>query len=256
MSESAPAKLEPALSAHEQQVESIARDIKRLSSAVKAWRKACAAGAPTGRAKSANQAADLAQKIENQIEEAVNAWDFDVRAYLVDDWLQELAEAAASVGLRAFRDDEMCVIPPLALSARPGQESLYLGKERLKMLRPSAVVAEVQARLAKGRDSANEEFLESVYRSWLRRQDKSSPLIKFREVYDLFCLAPGWRKENARPIFAQQIYSLHSGGLSATRDGKGFNLEEPSSRVSGGDVFEVRARDGRPIRYYGISFAG
>lgn len=248
-------RLEPALADQDRRLEAISKDLGRLNSSVKAWRKSCADGALSVRTKSAAQALELAERLKTQLAECSESWEFDSRIYLADDWMDELLEAASAADLRAFKDDDECIIPPLVLSARPSQESIFLGKERLKMLRPKAVVKEIQARLAKSRDAANQEFLESVFKAWDRRSNTTTALVRFRDVYETFCLAPGWKKENSRAVFAQQIYSLHTSGLTTTRDGTAFNLQEPSSKVSGADIFEVRARDGRPIRYYGISFA-
>lgn len=248
-------RLEPALGDQEQRLEAIAKDLSRLNSAVKAWRKACSDGALATRSKSAAQAVELADRLRIQLADCSQSWDFDARTYLADEWIQELLEAAAAADLRAFKDDDECVVPPLVLSSRPSQESIFLGKERLKMMRPKSVVKEIQTRLAKSRDAANQEFLESVFKAWDRRANPRTALVKFRDVYDMFCLAPGWKKDNSRAVFAQQIYGIHTSGLTTTRDGTPFNLQEPSSKVSGAEIFEVRARDGRPIRYYGISFA-
>ena len=247
-------KLEPALADQESRLEGIARDVSRLNGAIKAWRKSVAEGVLPQRAKSASQAAELVSKIDAQVNECADSWAFDAKSYLVDSWMDELIEAAAESDLRAFRDEDALVVPPLVLLARPSQESMFLDKERLRIMRQKAVLKELQARLAKGREAANQDFLDSLYRAWDRRPDKASSLLRFREAYETFCLAPGWKKENSRAAFVQQIYALHTSGLSLTRDGTPFNLQEPSSKVAVSDIFEVRAKDGRPIRYYGISF--
>ena len=124
----------------------------------------------------------MVSRLRTQLEDCSDSWEFDSRTYLADEWITELLEAAAAADLRAFKDDDECVVPPLVLSSRPSQESIYLGKERLKMLRPKAVVKEIQARLAKSRDAANQEFLESVFKALDRRANPSTALVKFRDV--------------------------------------------------------------------------
>jgi hypothetical protein len=74
-------------------------------------------------------------------------------------------------------------------------------------------------------------------------------------VYELFALAPGWKKENPEASFARQIYALHHHGRELrTRDGKAIEYEEPSGRVKDRDIFSVISHDGNLIRYYGIRF--
>jgi len=76
----------------------------------------------------------------------------------------------------------------------------------------------------------------------------------FREVYSLFALTPGWKKENTELDFGQMIYALSTSSLQTTKDGKRFQIQTPSGEVRARDKFPVYGEDGRLHEFYAIRF--
>ena len=82
----------------------------------------------------------------------------------------------------------------------------------------------------------------------------SDPTVKFRDMHDLFCVTPGWKKDNPPIVFGQAIYAMHRSDLRTTRAGRLFEIVYPSGNSKERDVFSVIGEDGKTVRYYGIRF--
>lgn len=251
-------KLEPVLAAHQQEVERLAKSLKRLGAAVRAWKKACVMGHMVNRARSAQAAVQQLEELGESAREAADSWEFDVQAYLESpEWRREVIEAArARHGMRVHDDEagSQLLSTPVAVQAQPAREALRIGRASWPAIRPSAVADELKRLRDRLSESNSQEFLESLYAAcqWQKRDDRL--FITFRKAYELFCLAPGYRKENPRSVFGMQIYALHRSGTHTTRSGKAIQWEWPSGKPQDRDIFEVRAEDGRQLRFYGIWF--
>lgn len=248
--------LEDALAAHEQRVDVLLKQGGRYLAALKAWRKACELGDLGKLAGAAAQAAELAPGLAVPTAETAAAWDFDVRGYLErGEWLAEVQAAAAERhSLRTTIDDDTLISSPVVVEAVPARAALKLGRAALRSLRPRVVAAELK-RLRDRNTAANSAaFLEALHGTWQRLATDARPVAEFWEVYELFCLAPGWKKDNPPTAFAQSIYALQLSGLRATRSGQTFELTRPSGKVNERRVYSVVAEDGEVIRYYGIRF--
>jgi hypothetical protein len=99
------------------------------------------------------------------------------------------------------------------------------------------------------------EFLESLYAVWNRQKASGAVHLRLREVYDMWSLTPGWKRENPLAKFAQDVYALHRSELRATRGGVPFELVTPSANVKASEVLTVIAEDGRTLRFTGIRFS-
>jgi hypothetical protein len=116
------------------------------------------------------------------------------------------------------------------------------------------VVAELK-RLRERTGAANsQEFLESLYGVWNRLKTKETIFFRFKEIYTLFCLTPGWKRENPPAKFAQDIYALHLSGLTYTRSGILFEFVYPTGSAKESEIITVISEDGRSIRYHGFRF--
>jgi hypothetical protein len=121
------------------------------------------------------------------------------------------------------------------------------------------VIAELLRLREQGAKQNVQEFLDSLWQAveYLgrnREQRSTTAFAKLRDIYDLFCLTPGWKKENSEATFAQFLYALHRSDLRVTRSGKIYEFEFPAGHPKAREVFEVVAEDGKTIRYYGIHF--
>jgi hypothetical protein len=248
--------LEEALQEHEEQVTALLKSANRYVGALKAWKKACQTGEIGNLQKAAGQAAEIGRSLPEATEQTQSAWQFDVRGYLEDgDWIREVQSIATEkYDLRTIEDDGTLISSPVTVRSLPGRGTLAIGKLNWQKLRP-VLVAEELKRLRDRAASANsQEFAESLFGAWQYLSSNGTTTVRFRDIYTLFSLTPGYKKDNPPAAFAQQIYALHRSGVRTTRGGRKFEIEYPSGRIKESDVFQVTAEDGRLLRYYSIYF--
>ena len=247
--------LEDELQEQEDRVDALLKSAGKYVAALKGWKKACQIGHLGNRQKAAALAGELAPQLAAPVEEAAEAWQVDARAYLEgDDWRRDLRAALEKQGLRVLEEGDTLIVPPFVVRAVPGRGALALGKLNWPTIQPRVVAAELK-RLKEAGAGNSQEFADSLFAVCSRlNPGTDSPFAKFRDVYDLFSLTPGWKKDNPPAAFGQAIYALHRSGLQATRAGRRFEFEYPSGNVKDRDVYTVIAEDGRPIRYFGVQF--
>jgi hypothetical protein len=242
--------------ADEERAEGLLKAANRYVGALKAWKKACQMGHFSNRQKAATQAAELASTLLEPTAEASSAWTFDVREYLAGDaWREELNEAASKVELRLIEDNETLISSPVVVRSQPGRNALQIGKVNWPQLRPRLVVNELKRLRDRAAAANSQEFVESLAGAYDYLKEAEEIFVKFRDIYTLFSLTPGWKKENPPAAFGQAIYALHLSDVHATRGGRRYEMIYPSSNVKEKDVFTVMSEDGRAIRYMGIRFS-
>lgn len=248
--------LEEALQEHEERVDGLLRAANKYVGTLKAWKKACQAGHVGNLQKAAALAEELSGALPETTAEAKNAWQFDTRAYLEgDEWRSELQSVAATrFSLRTLEDEDTLISSPVAVRAQPARQALALGKMSWPALRPRVVAAELKRLRDRAAGANSQEFAESLFGACQRLGGKDNPVARFRDIYDLFCLTPGYKKENPPAAFGQQIYALHRSDVRATRGGRKLEIEYATGNVKEKDIFTVIAEDGRPVRYYNIWF--
>lgn len=245
-------RLEPLLEAQDVALVRLLKEANGLVLLVKKWQKASAAGDFSALDKTGPEALRSAEALTARVRETEKGWRPE-GDYLSDGhWLDEIEELARiAADVRVLRDGESLVAPPSVVRAQGGY--LKLNGETRKGIRPSLLLQELR-KIAVRQPAGGKDFLQSLYAAWQGRPDKANSTLRFRDAYDLFALAPGWRAENSENAFAQRLYALHASDVYATRDGTPYSLQEPSGKVGPKDVFRVRGRDGREISYYGIGF--
>ena len=251
--------LERALDDEVERVKALEKQVSNLRSAVKAWLKAAQVGQIREREKSSSRTEMLVRQLCEAVEAAVREWNFNLDAYLErGTWQEELKRLAQQTGaVRTFAADypDALIVPPVTVRAVPANQSLQIGKKLFPQIRPSFV----HDHLKRLRDrmyapAASSEFLESLYQVAIREANGPNPFITFRRAYDIFCLAPGYKRDNSRIDFALSIFALQKSGLKTTRRGVSFKIEWPAANCKPSDVFTVIDEDGRTLKYYGIQF--
>ncbi len=252
--------LEEALTEHEKRIDSALKQSAQLTSTLKAWKKATAEGKLADRQKLADRALELSNSVIDPVRLASDSWSFDARDYLASEaWRHEIMESAKISGHRLFSEGEALISSPVMVRTDPTRQSLLIGKTRWGKLRPSLVVEELQKIRAKGeKQKAVQESMDALFAA-AKFLDKhpgatGSVKAKIRDIYDLFSLTPGWKKDNPESSFAQDLYAIHRSELRATRGGMRYEFEYPTGQPKPRDLFEVIDESGRPIRYYMIHF--
>lgn len=249
--------LEDALSEQEAVVDDLLKSAAKYAGALKSWKKACQTGHLPNRQKAAALAGEMAAPLAEAARTAGDGWQFDARTYLESDgeWRGELRAAMEKLGLRVLDEGETLISSPLVIRAVPGRAALALGKTVWPNLRPRVAAAEIKRLRERAASGNSQEFADSLLAACRHlAPDTDAPFAPFRDIYSLYSLTPGWKKDNPEAAFGQAIYALHRSGLGATRAGRKFEFEYPSGNVKERDVFTVIAEDGRPIRYWGVQF--
>lgn len=247
--------LDDVLKQQEEQVDALLKQYAKLGSALKQWKKSSEEGHLANRSKFAALTAELAPLLNEQAQTLANEWNFDARAYLESDaWKRELTQEAERLGLRVLEDGETLISSPVVVRAQPGSGKMLVGKEALATIRPSLVAKKLRDLRDRAAGANSQEFVESLFGAAQYLTKEGDVFARFRDIYELFCLTPGWKKENSPAAFGQKIYALHRSEIRTTRSGKKFNIEYPSGNVKDRDLFIVIAEDGRPVKYYGIAF--
>ncbi len=248
--------LEQALSDHEESVDTLLKAANKYVSTLKSWKKACQIGHMGNLQKFASTAAELVGALPETTADTRNAWTFDVRDYLESgEWRDELQTMAAEkFSLRTLKEDDFLVSSPVTVRAVPGRTALAMGKVNWPAIRPKAVAAELKHLREKTMNANVQEFVEGLYGACVYLSSKENPHAKFRDIYDLFCLTPGYKKENPPAAFGQQIYALHRSDVRATRGGRKLEIESATGSYKERDVFTVSSEDGHPLRYFTLWF--
>jgi hypothetical protein len=248
--------LEDALQEQETLVDDLLKSATKYVAALKSWKKACQIGHLGNRQKSAAQATELVAPLSQAAEFAAESWQFDARTYLESgEWRTELRAAAEKLGLRVLEEGDTLISSPLVVRAIPGRTALALGKASWPSLRPGPPPPPLKRLRERAAAGNSQEFADSLFAACRHlTPDNEAPFARFRDIYALYSLTPGWKKENPEAAFGQAIYALHRSGLSVTRAGRKFEFEYPSGNVKERDLFTVIAEDGRPIRYWGVQF--
>ena len=247
--------LEDALDEHQGQVDDLLKICIRLTSAAKSWRKACCEGNIVARQKLQVQFEELLPVVTQKAADAGLSWNFDAREYLESGrWRQDLMEAGERQQMRLLVDGEYMVSSPVLVRAQASRLCLQIGKHSWPKLRARVVATELKRIRDKKSNSGNQEFLEHLYIAWQDLPRDGATMATLNDIYERFAQAPGWKKENSRAAFGQQIHALARGEVRLTRDGKRFHLEHPSGRAKEREIFTIYREDGQPVRYYGIEF--
>lgn len=247
--------LEPALAELEDGLKDALSQAAKVSSALKQWRKSCAVGHMAQIKKNAETARDAATRLQEAVA-ALSRWSFDVERYLQEGhWQKEIASALQERhGMRARIEGSELVSTPVALRARPADGALSQGKKRVPEIRPSFVADRLASTRRRLQEAKTAELLEALYGAWKARRNPQTQLLGLKEAYEVFCLAPGWRKENSKSAFAESITALHQSGEQVTRDGRRLHFEFQQGTSRQQDMIIVRDAEGRELRFLGVHF--
>lgn len=247
-----------ALDTHQSLVEALDKASKRYARAVKQWLGACRLGEVARLPKLQAAAEEAANEIWEMMPEALASWQFDASSYLESGaWREDLQAALDELGVKYFpAEPKHLLVPPVAVRAQPGFKRLMIGKRGCTWLRPSVVANHLKGLTeVAASDRALQQFLESLYQAAKKYSKQGNYWIRFREVYDIFCLAPGWKADNPELLFGQRIHQLWTSSIRTTRDGSTANIEQPTEGKTGRDYFTVVADTGKNWSYHAIWFA-
>lgn len=249
-------RLEPALEMQEAKIEALTKQSKRLNACLTKWKKAASVGNLDDMTKATEAAKSEASELAVSVQSTAASWRFDSASWLGSgNWMSEVREIAMEKqSLRVRIDGPDLICPPLCLRAKSDGSALMSGRAVRKELRPSTIARDIAAARARLRGKNDQEFLEALYKAWKARPNPDAVVLKFKDAYKTFCLAPGWSKENKEGLFQESVLSLAKSRIGSTKDGTRYRLEQISGGFRPADAYFVRDEDGKEIDFVGIRF--
>lgn len=247
--------LEPALAKLEEDLTDALSQAAKVNSALKQWRKSCAVGHMAQMKKHSEAARDVVARLQKAVA-ALSQWSFDVDRYLKEGhWQKEIAGLLQEKhAMRALIQGSELVSTPVALRARPAVGVLSQGRKRLAEIRPSVVADNLAATRRRLQEAKTAELLEALYKAWKARRYQESPIIRLKDAYETFCLAPGWKEDNSESAFAESVLALYQSQEHVARDGHRLQFEFQQGTAKPRDLLIVHDAEGRELRFLGVRF--
>ena len=250
--------LEEALRRAESAAEGVVRALAAASREAKKAKSAAAVGHLKDLARAIGLAREAAATAAGAASGLEAAWTFDDRAYLESGaYTAELQAAAAAAGLTMIEQDGRLLTYPSVVKVVAGDAALEIDRQRMRRLRPSAVVAQLRAAQQKPPRFRAEQFIESLRAAYVlligRDGKKPGATVTLLDVYGVLTLMPGTAREYAKPEFARDVYLLDRSEVNRTRDGWRLRLPAATGTKTSSTLATVTP-EGQLKVYYGIAF--
>ncbi|MEO8888084.1 MAG: hypothetical protein ABI429_02150 [Jatrophihabitantaceae bacterium] len=253
------AGLEGALAQAEADVEDAARLAGAVARELKRARSAAGAGQVRELRRALDAAAAAAGDLAQAVVDATASYDIDESGLLASGaYSKELLATAAEAGVAMFEEDDRLLCYPSIVRVLPGDLALEVDRRRVRGLRPSVVIAQLQRAQDAGPRFRPEPFLASLLAGYdlvVARQGKAGgAVVRLLDVYAVLTLLPGQAREYTKPEFTRDLYLLDQSGVTAVGS-TGRSLRWAAStgtRLAG--VLTTVAKSGQQQRYWGIGF--
>ena len=251
--------LEAALAAAEAQA---ATALKAVAAVTRELKKAKAA-AVAGQVRDLRRAQEAAAVQAGEAGEAISAlrsdFTFDEAAHLASGaYTKEVLALAAEAGVAIVEEDDRLLCYPSLVRVLPGDAAIEVDKARDRRIRPSVVVANLQARQGRPARFKPQPFLAALldaYELVVAQQGRAfDATVALPDVWSVLTLLPGQAREYTRPEFARDLYLLDQSGVTEVR-GRTVRLPASTLTKKGAKVLSTVTRDGRHKLYSGISFS-
>jgi len=251
--------IEGALAQAEADVEAAARSAGNLVHELKRARTAAASGQLRDLRRALDAVADLAGDLRKAVLDARASYDVDEGDLLASGaYAKELLANAAVVGLAMFEEDDRLLCYPSIVRVLPGELALEIDRRRVRGLRPSVVVAQLQRAQNAGPRFKPESFLASLFGAYdlvLARQGKvAGAVVRLVDLYTVLTLLPGQARDYTKPEFTRDLYLLDQTGVTEVGStGRALRwAASTGTRLSG--VLTTVSKSGQQQRYWGIAF--
>lgn len=168
-------------------------------------------------------------------------------------YVQELLETAAASGIQLQRVGDALVAFPVVIRVAGKDRSLVIDGRRSNVVRPSAVVAHVQARLNEKSALPPERLIEVLYRAYraVCPEGDRGRAVMLSSIYEVLTLLPTTYSELD---FARDLTLLNQSGLRATKSGAVISLPASTGTKDRRKVYSFIDASGNVVEYFGIQF--
>ena len=250
--------IEGALARAEAQTDAATRSVAAVARELKRARSAAASGQVRDLRRALDAASALVDELQQEVEQARSSYDLDeVDLMASGAYTAQLLAAAKAAGLAMFEDDDQVLCYPSIVRVLPGDLALEIDRRRVRGLRPSVVVGQLERAQNAGPRFKPEPFLASVLAAYdlvVARQGKpGGTVVRLLDVYSVLTLLPGQAREYSKPEFTRDLYLLDQTGVTSAAGGRQLRWAASSgTRLAG--VLSTVAKSGQQQRYWGIAF--
>lgn len=187
------------------------------------------------------------------------AWPFSLEEeeqYLRDKFSSELLGEAKAARVSMFTRDEGLVCFPSLLKVMPSERALRIDRKRVSTLRPSFLIATLQATQAKRSRFDATRFLEALYRAYvmLVGEKEIGVTIPLARVYEAFTLFPGSATEYGKAEFGRDLLMLDQSNVTTTKSGASVSLPASTGTKGTRTALSIVGPDGNVVTFYGLRF--
>ncbi len=251
--------MEGALSGAQTQVEAAARLANALARELKRARSAASTGQVRELRRALDAAVELGREVEQGVAVARDSYDLEETELLASGaYAKELLATASEAGVAMSEEDDRLLCYPSIVRVLPADLALEIDRRRVRGLRPSVVVAQLERAQNAGPRFKPEPFLASLFAGYelvLARQGKAAnAVVRLQDVYSVLTLLPGQSRDYTKPEFTRDLYLLDQSGVTEVGS-TGWRLRWSAStgtRLAG--VLTTVARSGQQQRYWGVAF--
>jgi hypothetical protein len=254
--------LEAALAQAEIEAGTVLRAASRVVKALRGMQKA----AQQGDLRKLRAAPDAIRQSMNTLDAQVTqveaSWSFDEESYLRDGrFVAELLEEARRQGVRLIQQDDRLYSYPVLISVSPGDRMVKIDRKPERTIRPSVLIGMLRERQRAQPRFRSGAFLESLWAAYqivLERKGQKGevgPVVPLRDIYDLFTLMPGQKREYTLPEFTRDVYLLDQESELTTNNGATIAFHASTGTKSERNILSIVTQTGAEKRYFGISFS-
>ncbi|MGI8680329.1 MAG: hypothetical protein ACR2LX_16910 [Jatrophihabitans sp.] len=252
-------RFEGALARAENDIQAATRTAAAVTRELKRARSSAASGQVRDLRRAFDAATDAVRELQQAVADTTESYDVDESELLSSGaYAKELLASAAEAGVAMFEEDDRLLCYPSIVRILPGELALDVDRRRVRGLRPSAVVAQLQRAQNAGPRFKTGPFLASLlagYELVVAQQGKArGAVVRLQDVYAVLTLLPGQAREYSKPEFTRDLYLLdQSGETEVGSTGRTLRwAASTGTRTSG--VLSTVAKSGQQQQYWGIAF--
>jgi hypothetical protein len=198
----------------------------------------------------------LGKEIAENLTELREKLPFDPATYLSSGaYLTELRAALETAGVPVVEESGTLLCSPSIIRIVPRDVAIEIDGQRDRRLDPRAVAGSVIAQQRRGPRYRPERFLNSLRQSYdLVVTGRPDEVVRLVDIWSALTLLPGQDKEYTQQDFARDLYYLDVSGVTTTLQSTRQLRWCASTGIRSSGVLSVVGTDGRPRRYWGVSF--
>jgi len=250
------ATLEATFSDAESSLSSAADDLTMALKAVRNAQKAAQLGDVQALSRGVNTARSALGDVEPALDRAGDALRFDYpQCMRSGQFAQEVTRLAASKGLAGVRVVYGVIFSfPVILTPLPDKLGVRVGKKLMRVLRPSALVATLEAaRKQKPSPARLGRLLNAIERTYANVAPAGNVAVKIETIYDRLTPLPEQKDDYSEADFIVDLYALERANILVSSSGRVLSFPASTS-TRGGKAVRITTEEGEERLYSSLRF--